>query len=110
MADYFYNVESIKNLDKLRELKPELFQSFTDFNDKVFADGALSTRVKELIAVATTHLTQCPYCIAEHTRRAKKAGATDEEIAEAIFVATALRAGGAFAHSAITFDVLEKIR
>ena len=108
MTDYFYRVESIKNLDKLQNLKPELFQAFMNFNEKVFADGALSTKVKELIAVATTHLTQCPYCIAEHTRRAKKAGASDKEIAEAIFVAMALRAGGAFAHSAITIDALEE--
>lgn len=88
------------------ELKPDLYQAFMDFNDKAFTDGALSRRVKELIAVATAHITQCPYCIAGHTKKAKKAGASDEEVAEAIFVAMAMRAGGAFAHCAVSMDAL----
>ena len=108
MADYFYNVENTNKLSKLQEIKPDLFQAYRDFTNKVFTDGALSTRVKELIAVATAHITQCPYCIASHTKKAKQAGASDAEIAEAIFVAIALRAGGSFAHSTIAIEALEK--
>lgn len=108
MADYFYHVESSQEQRKLQELKPDLFQAFMDFNGKVFTDGALISRVKELIAVATAHITQCPYCIAGHTKKAKKAGASDEEVAEAIFVAMAMRAGGAFAHCAITMKALDE--
>ncbi len=108
MTDYFYHVESSEQRRRLQELKPDLFQAFMDFNDKVFTEGALSTRVKELIAVATAHITQCPYCIAGHTKKAKKAGASDEEVAEAIFVAMAMRAGGAFAHCAVTMKALEE--
>ena len=108
MADYFYHEENIKKLEKLQQLKPDLFQAFRDFNGKVFADGALSLRVKELIAVAAGHMTQCPYCIASHTKKAKQASASDAEIAEAIFVAMALRAGGSFAHSTIAIDALEE--
>ena len=108
MADYFYHRENIKKVGALRELKPDLFQAFVDFDNNVFSEGALSSRVKELIAVATAHITQCPYCIAAHTKRAKKAGASDEEVAEAIFVAMALRAGGSFAHSSIAIEALEE--
>jgi len=39
----------------------------------------------------------------------QKAGASDQEIAEAIFVAAALRAGGAFAHSTIAMSVLDEM-
>ena len=106
MADYFYHVESGKKLRKLRELKPDLFRAFIEFGDMVLADGALSTRVKELIALAAAHMTQSPYCIALHTKKAKEAGASEEEIAEAIFVAMAIRAGGSFAHSAIAMEAL----
>jgi len=108
MGDYHYSKEGMSKLARLYELKPEVLQPFLDFNGKVFADGALSTKVKELIAVATAHVTQCPYCIASHTKNAKKAGASDEEIAEAIFVAAALRAGGALAHSSIAIEALEE--
>src|ERR1043166_9980548 len=101
MADNFYAPEGIKSLRKLRSLRPELFKAFAEFDAKVFEDGALNVKTKELIAVATAHITQCPYCIDVHTKRAKKAGASDAEIAESIFVAMALRAGGSWAHSVI---------
>ena len=109
MADAYYSKESIKKMGRLRELKPEVFKAFGEFDSKVFAEGALSLKVKELIAIACAHNTQCPWCIAAHTKRAKKAGATDTEIAEAIFVAMALRAGGAMAHSAVAFEAAEEV-
>ena len=51
-------------------------------------------KTKELIAIAVGHVTQCPYCIDVHTKKAIAAGATEQEVAESIFVAIALRAGG----------------
>ncbi len=51
--------------------------------------------------MACAHITQCPYCIDGHTQRARKIGATDEEVAEAIFVAIAIGAGGVLAHSTV---------
>jgi len=59
---------------RLYELKPEVLQLFLDFNGKVFADGALSTKAKEPIAVVAAHVTQCPYCIASRTKNAKSGG------------------------------------
>ena len=82
MAEYYYDVDVKQHRQTLSELKGELLESFGTFNSKVFEDGALSKREKELIAVAAAHITRCPYCIAGHTRRAKENGATDEEIAE----------------------------
>ena len=108
MGDHYYHSDDLKRLRKLRELKPDLFKSFVEFDSKVFEEGALSVKIKELIAVGTAHITQCPYCIDVHTKRAKKAGATDAEIAESIFVAMALRAGGSWAHSAIAMKALEE--
>ena len=108
MADCFYHPDDMKRLRKLRELKPDLFKAFVEFDTKVFEEGALSVKTKELIAVATAHITQCPYCSDAHTKRAKKAGATEAEVAEAIFVAMALRAGGSWAHSNIALRALEE--
>ena len=107
MDDYHYPKKGTEKLAKLYELKPDLMQAFRDFDGKVFAGGTLSTLVKELIAVAVAHTTQCPFCIASHTRRAKKVGASDAELAEAIFVAVALRAGGALAHGSVAMAALE---
>jgi AhpD family alkylhydroperoxidase len=107
MADNFYSADGIKSLRKLRDLRPNLFKAFMEFDSKVFEEGALNVKTKELIAVAAGHITQCPYCIDAHTKRAVAAGATEEEIAESIFVAMALRAGGSFAHGSVAMHSLE---
>jgi AhpD family alkylhydroperoxidase len=60
--------------------------------------------------VAVAHVTQCPYCITGHTKLAHRAGATDEEIMEAIWVAAEMRAGGAFAHSTVALHALGEER
>jgi AhpD family alkylhydroperoxidase len=107
MAEYHYETDSRKYLAKLGGLKKDLMGSFGDFNNKVFADGALPSKTKELIAVAAAHITRCPYCISGHTKKAKQLGASEEEIAEAIFVATAMSAGASLAHSSIAMKALE---
>ena len=108
MSDFFYSQDGPKNLQKLMELNQDLFTSFVTFNQKVFEEGILSGKVKELIAVACAHITRCPYCIDSHIQKAKQAGATDEEISEVIFVAVAMNAGASFAHSCISMESLKR--
>jgi AhpD family alkylhydroperoxidase len=60
--------------------------------------GVIPLKYKELIAVAVALTTQCPYCIDIHAKKAKKAGATEQELAETTLLAAALRAGGAMTH------------
>ena|GEM_PF-4668133 len=67
------------------------------------------TKVKQLIAVAAAHVTQCPYCIRGQVKAALRHGATAEEIMEAIWVAAEKRAGGAYAHSTLALDALEEV-
>ena len=63
--------------------------------------------VKELITVAAAHITRCPYCISGHTKRATQLGATEGEIAEAVFVAVARNVGASMAHSTVAMKALE---
>ncbi len=90
-----------------RELAPEVNDAFEAFSRAVFRAGALPEKTKQLIAVAVAHTTQCPYCIAGHTRLARRKGASDNEIMEAIWVAAEMRAGGAYAHSTVALHALE---
>jgi AhpD family alkylhydroperoxidase len=90
-----------------RVLAPAAQAAFDAFGKAVFADGALSTKAKQIIAVAVGHVTQCPYCIKGHTEAAQRAGATPEELMEAVWVAAEMRAGGAFAHSVLMLDALK---
>jgi AhpD family alkylhydroperoxidase len=93
---------------KRRELAPEIYGAFRTFSQRVFADGALPAKTKQLIAVAVAHVTQCPYCIRGHTTEALKQGATEQELMEAIWVAAEMRAGGAYAHSLLALDAMSR--
>jgi AhpD family alkylhydroperoxidase len=95
---------------KLNELQPEMFRKFLEFEDAVYHRGKIPAKYKELMAVGITHVTQCEACMAYHTHNAKLAGATDEEIAEAAFVAMELRAGAAMAHFRASARVLGQHR
>ena len=92
---------------KRRELAPAIHDAFREFGRQVFAAGALDTKTKELIAVAVAHVTQCPYCIRGHTTSARREGASEEEIMEAVWVAAEMRAGASFAHSRIAMQAME---
>jgi AhpD family alkylhydroperoxidase len=99
--DEMYPQSSSKIAGKRRELAPHQQAAFDAFGKAVFAEGALSPKTKQIIAVAVAHVTQCPYCIRGHTKAALNAGATKQELMEAIWVAAEMRAGGTYAHSAL---------
>lgn len=94
--------------NRRRALTPDIEQAWREFSRRVFTDGALDAKTKQLIAVAVAHVTQCPYCIEAHVPAAERAGATEAEIMEAIWVAAEMRSGGAVAHSQQAFAVLDK--
>ena len=79
-------------------LTPRTRRALEELRRAIFTEGALDSKTKQLIAVAVAHLTQCPHCIEGHTGLAQRAGATPQELTEAIWVATELHAGGTFAH------------
>jgi AhpD family alkylhydroperoxidase len=97
---------SKSNLGKLKMLDanaPAPMKAFWDFDKAAMAEGAIPVKYKELMALAVAFTTQCPYCIEVHSGRARQAGATDPEIAEAVTVAAALRAGAAVTHGTHAF-------
>ena len=106
MADPMYPHASPDLARHRRDLAPNQQAAFEAFGKVVFADGALSAKMKQIIAVAVAHVTQCPYCIKGHTKAAIRAGATPKELMEAVWVASEMRAGGAYAHSNLMLATL----
>jgi len=99
-----YDMKNLTKLKKMGELAPEAWKGFVAFDEAAFKSGVIPLKYKELIAVAVGLTTQCPYCIEIHSKRAKKAGATEQELAETILVTAALRAGGAVTHGTHTLE------
>ncbi|KKG12578.1 carboxymuconolactone decarboxylase family protein [Methanosarcina sp. 2.H.A.1B.4] len=77
----------------LNEMLPETAEAFGQLRNSIFKDSFLDIKTKELIAVASSVLMRCQYCVDVHSQRAVAAGATKEEIAEAISVAMFVAAG-----------------
>lgn len=104
--DQLFPRQTRELVEQRTRLAPEQAAAFRAFSQSVFADGAIPAKTKQLIAVATAHVTQCPYCIRAHTRAAMRRGASSEEIMEAIWVAAEMRAGAAYAHAALALDTI----
>ncbi len=93
-----YATENLNKLPKMGKLAPETMTAFRAYDKAALTAGAIPKKYKELMAIAVALTTQCPYCIEVHRQEALKAGVTEQELAETVHVAAALRAGGAITH------------
>ena len=88
------------------QIYPQATRELVEQRNRLAPGPAEAFRAFSKITVAVAHVTQCPYCIRGHTSAALQHGATAEEIMEAIWVAAEMRAGGAYAHSALALDTI----
>ena len=77
----------------MNEILPDTAEAFGKLRDSIFEGGELDRKTKELIAIASSVLMRCQFCVDVHSRRAVAVGAAKEEIAEAIAVAMFVAAG-----------------
>lgn len=107
---HYHDGDDLKKLGEMSKLAPKEFSTFVEF-DRIVGreDGAIPRKYRELIAIAVACTTQCPYCLDVHTRGAKRAGATREEVSEAAMLAAALRAGAAVTHGALALKLFDAV-
>lgn len=105
MSDYFDREEDKTYTKVYKEQTPDILAAFAAFDGAVFAKEGreIPLKYRELIALAVGITTQCVYCIEAHSQKAAAAGASEAELAEAAWVATAIRAGGGYAHGRLAF-------
>ncbi len=94
----YYNPEDLKKFAQIGEFQQKLADKFFDYYGEVFKEGALTAREKSLIALAVSHTVQCPYCIDAYTTDALEKGCDEEQMMEAVHVATAIRGGASLVH------------
>ena len=99
-----YNAAARGRGRELGTLHPELVKGFGALSRASSTTRHLDARTRELIALAVAITTRCDGCIDAHVRKARAAGATKEEIAEALGVAIALNAGAAFTYALHVLD------
>jgi alkylhydroperoxidase/carboxymuconolactone decarboxylase family protein len=89
------------------EFRAELYEAYQQWSNRVFAEGSLPKKTKHLIAMAVAHALQCPYCIDAHTKSSYSSGASEEEIIEALHVASVIRGGATLVQGVQSLDALE---
>lgn len=89
---------------QLRQEIPEVYDGFVALSRAAFAEGELSTKFKELIAVAIAITHGCDGCISSHARMAAVNGATPKEAAEAIGVSYLMNGGPASIYGPRAYD------
>ncbi|HXC32437.1 MAG TPA: carboxymuconolactone decarboxylase family protein [Verrucomicrobiae bacterium] len=109
MSEHYHDAADLRLLKQMGALAPTEFNAWLALDKIVGRDGgAIPRKYRELIALAVACTTQCPYCIEVHTKAAKAAGASREEITESALLAAALRAGGAATHGAMALKFYDQ--
>jgi AhpD family alkylhydroperoxidase len=89
---------------ELAKLSPDTLRGYRTLSDANGKSSVLGEKVRQLISLAVAITTHCDGCIVIHTDAAIKAGATREEIAEALGVAVSMNAGAALVYATRVFD------
>lgn len=99
-----YQKQLMGRIGELGEISPQTLKGYQTLAGAAAANGHLDAKTRELIAIAVAVTTRCDGCIAIHAAAAVEAGATREEIAEALSVAIDLNAGAALVYAARALD------
>jgi AhpD family alkylhydroperoxidase len=95
-----FMAETEANMAALSKEIPETIKGFGAMGKAAKADGALSEKTKEFIALGIAIATRCDSCIGFHVRTLAKLGASRDEVCEALSMATYMGGGPSFAYSA----------
>ena len=91
-------------LAQISAVSPDILQGYKTLGGAREKTAQLGAKVNELIALAVAVTVRCDGCIAVHTTAAIKAGATKEEIVEALGTAASVNAGAALVYSTRVMD------
>lgn len=83
---------------KLRENSEEMMSYYKDWKEAIVDDSVFDDRMRELLGLAAAAATQCQYCVHTHGQKAIQHGATDEEVAHVIQIASQVRAGATMSY------------
>ncbi|GAA0597830.1 carboxymuconolactone decarboxylase family protein [Caenispirillum bisanense] len=97
-------------MGELRKAAPEVMQAFSGLAKAATAEGVLSTKTKELIALGISVAIRCDGCIAFHARAAARYGATREEIAETLGMAVYMGGGPSAVYGGIAMEAFDQMK
>lgn len=110
MSEHYYHSNDLKKFPDVGQFNEKLAQKFFEYYGEVFAPGALTQREKSLIALAVAHAVQCPYCIDAFSTDCLEKGSNEQQMMEAVHVATAIRGGASLVHGVQMMNHVKKLK
>lgn len=107
--DHYFKKSELKDFGKITDFQEEYGQKFFEWYGEVFKEGALTQREKSLIALAVAHAIQCPYCIDSYTSDCLRKGCDEEQMMEAVHVASAIKAGTTLVYGVQMMNQVKKL-
>ena len=94
---------------KLLALDSKVYKAFLEMEAATYTDGALPKKTKELIAVGISVTIDCESCMQWHIEQAASAGATLEEVLEAVEVGIEMGGGPATVSARFALEVMDAV-
>ncbi|MCO5367006.1 carboxymuconolactone decarboxylase family protein [Pseudomonas alliivorans] len=104
-----YRETLLERVGDYAKQSPDVMRGLMTIDNAAAKTGHLEAKFHEMIALAVAVTTRCDGCISVHTKKAVDAGATLEEISEALGVAIALNAGAALTYSARVIETYQQL-
>ncbi len=98
-----------KAFGKLGKAHPKMLQAYGALEEAAAEGDALDAKTRELISIAVAITTRCDGCIGVHVQAARKAGATEAELAQTLATAISLNAGAAYVYSLRALEAFEQL-
>jgi AhpD family alkylhydroperoxidase len=103
-----YRQQLTVRIGEIAKISPDTIRGYQSLSAAGQKTNLLGPKIRELISLAVAVTVRCDGCIAVHTEAAARQGASREEIAEALGVATAVNAGAALVYSTRVLDAYER--
>lgn len=103
-----YRGSILDKIGELNQLSPDTVAGYMTASHAGTKTGHLDEKTRQMISLAVAVTTRCDGCISVHSKAAADAGATREEVAEALGVAVAMNAGAALVYSTHVLDAFDK--
>lgn len=83
---------------------------FFALDDRVYRDGALDTRTKELLGLVASLVLRCDDCVSYHMIRCKEEGVSEDELFEALSVGLIVGGSIVIPHLRRAADLLDDLQ
>jgi 4-carboxymuconolactone decarboxylase len=97
-----------ENTARLQKQTKRVGADYFKMHTDAMADGALSQKQKELMALAIAISTRCDGCIVSHLFEAKESGATIDEVVETVNIAIMMSGGPAIVYGGKALEAAEQ--